>query len=63
MNIHAVHEYMMKTCHTDLTWFGARTKIISKLTFVVLIFPGYDGYLPSRIFIAHFEKIQVLPDS
>jgi hypothetical protein len=35
---------------------GAQTKFIRKLTFVILFFPGYDGYLPGRIFYHPFLK-------
>jgi hypothetical protein len=39
------------------------TKFIRKSTFVILVFPGYDGYLPSRfVLIGYFEKIEALQD-
>jgi hypothetical protein len=42
---------------------GNQTKFIKKLSFVILVFPGYDGLLPiGEFFIAHFEKIHALPD-
>jgi hypothetical protein len=41
----------------------ARKKFIRKLIFVILVFPEHDVYVTSRFFfIAHFEKIQALPD-
>jgi hypothetical protein len=44
-------------------WWGARTKFIRKLTFVILVFPEYDGCMPSRIFLSPIlKKIQALPD-
>jgi hypothetical protein len=42
---------------------GAQTKFIRKLTVMILGFPGYDGYLPSRIFVSPIIKEKSsLPD-